>query len=1208
MSYLESNSTHTPLLANQFFIGRAEIVNPIYITIQISFRTDVSGTLEVYHSFDGSSFSTYGDSFNYSVGGNRHKQVAIKGSYIYVKYINGNSNQSYFDLHCKLAETVREEMEVSLNSLDDSVSIPKLEQCISNNALSVTLGSVSEVLCYGRNANGDNKILRLANDDRLKVDISGVYSNLGLKVDISGQYLRADLSGSNVNDVIAQQRLLLIHNDVSGVDSRLLTLHNDSVNIHNDVSGVDSRLVTLHNDSVIIHNDVSGVDSRLLTIHNDVSGVSNSLDNIYNMSMTIHNDVSGVDSRLVTLHNDSVTIHNDVSGFRFLGDYLKVDVSGQCIKLNPLDLSGVSVNIATVNAGANIGARVMGLTGTTYEDIKTDGHKHLLMSITDSGETKFTTFNTDGGLNTHCMNLADISGSRVDISGQSVRITSMPPFSVTADISGQTVRVSNLLDLSGVNVRVSNLADISGSRVDISGQTVRVNNLLDLSGVNVRINNTNDLSGVNVRGYDGTTYNNLFVDADGFITANTLTAVHDNILLGFDNNYADYCAGSTNVGIWSKDNPYASSQDGWYCSTDANTNDVSIYTYLNHYFGGYNQSDFTYNDIDTWYSIIQNWNCVNLNTMPQVRVYSATSMWEYTINPGTSINNGEQVMIYFGLLSRVKANDVECRRIHYTLTGGTGTRAGTEVITKIELWIPATIGEYINMNVIEGAVYVKNKGLINYYYTNDKVGREQNDIRAIKTNSDKFNFLSNKLLVDVSGQRADISGQTITTKGLWLDTETQHLNNPASLGNPNIIKSADGAMSSYINGAGYSYSMTDNKLGAGNMLPVNVLQTNINSTAETYQISLCTKDKDLYDYLGSRYDTAGVVMAGWYNGNTKKKLSATVDGKLMVDVSGQGVLANAYSRTDATNKVVTCVQPTGTSTSNIRALETYAYNVCLNNSSNLNLPITSTSTPTTQSMDVFVNNNSTTNNYDISGLNMYQIYPKRKTYSMKGTTFNNTYNNILGGYYSASDFLNINVTNKVWYYRFTNATTITSALYGDYIDAIGNLQEDKLLANMTSSSGTTTFTALLGGVAIKNINSWRMNPNPTVSSTMDICNGNTQATSLGGFYYNIGAVSSVNLSLCGMFCVPNGYIAWITGLGTTNTGNFNFGVIYADGTRKLLGGYYCQTGTSKEILSGGGNYNGIGGTFTAGDRIFLVGGDAGTGQRWGYFDIVMEQI
>ena len=708
------------------------------------------------------------------------------------------------------------------------------------------------------------------------------------------------------------------------------------------------------------------------------------------------------------------------------------------------------------------------------------------------------------------------------------------------DISGQRV----ICDVSGQRV----ICDISGQKVDISGQSVRVTSLPTLTV-------TSDISGqtviANVRGFDGTNYNNLFVDTNGFIQTTFSQAVHGDILLGFDNNYADYCSGSSNVGIWSKDNPFALSQNGWYCSTDANTEEVSIYTYINHLAGFFNQSNFTYNDIDTCFAIIQNWNCVNLTTMPLIRVHSSTSRWDYTINAGTSINNGEAVMIHFGLDSRVKTNSPECRRLQYTLTGGTGPRVGSENVTLIELYISATIGQYVNMNVIEGGVYIKNKGLLNYYYTNDKVGREQNDIRSIKTNGDKFNFIGTKLLCDVSGQKVDISGQTVAGKTLWLNTDTQHMDNPASLGDPNVIKSADGAMSTYLNGAVATYDTTTNKLKFGNMAPISTFVTDYDSTNSSYNRSLAVRDNQMYTTM----TTGGIVVGGYFvnpfNVSIFKSLRLDTNGRVDIsgqrmDISGQRVVSDiSGQRVDISGQKVD-ISGQG------------VYITARDISSNLPLQIQSTQ-----------------NEYGRSGLNMYQVYPKKLHYTVGGRTESAGSNVIMGG-----------TGSEQWIYTYTfgkanpqtflaimTAGTVPRVIRYEYVDASGNLRLDG------SANITTLNTPVTLGTNIISVNKQWMTGSV----------GSTDALSIrvqSNLLVNTLNRTAVDDYANGVFTVPNGYIGYLVNMNMYFPATGWMAIVKwdANSSRSITYSMFNPGNASVSNVLGGDNGS-LGGIYTAGESF-----------------------
>jgi hypothetical protein len=274
--------------------------------------------------------------------------------------------------------------------------------------------------------------------------------------------------------------------------------------------------------------------------------------------------------------------------------------------------------------------------------------------------------------------------------------------------------------------------------------------------------------------YTGTTtHNAVFVDANGFITSNVIESVHQNIHLGFDAVGSNMTRATS--AIWSKTNPVSTTDDGWYLEGNGLSN---LLWYNN---GNYTpqvfpvQSDFTFADIDIWYMILKNYFPYNgtVQIMPQINIMSKPtgsgdviaglyhSIWTFTCDAGQSINYGESIMIYNGLLSRVKTNDPECRRVHYTNTSGAGTRASTEVINHIE-FIFNTPYTY-KILVVEGGVYVKQKGLLNYYFTTDNPLNADIATIAMKTATDTIN-------TNVASLNTKLAPITFTTNRLQTDT------------------------------------------------------------------------------------------------------------------------------------------------------------------------------------------------------------------------------------------------------------------------------------------------------------------------------------------------------------------------------------------------------------------------------------------------------
>ena len=122
MSFLPNNSTNIPLLANQEFIGEPTPVDKEFVSVQCSFDSNVGGTVEFYHSIDGFSYATYGDSYPFSAG-SHSRETSTKGRYFKIRFINGNINQTTFNLFCKLNRVQSEDINVNTNYIYDSMSV-----------------------------------------------------------------------------------------------------------------------------------------------------------------------------------------------------------------------------------------------------------------------------------------------------------------------------------------------------------------------------------------------------------------------------------------------------------------------------------------------------------------------------------------------------------------------------------------------------------------------------------------------------------------------------------------------------------------------------------------------------------------------------------------------------------------------------------------------------------------------------------------------------------------------------------------------------------------------------------------------------------------------------------------------------------------------------------------------------------------------------
>ena len=251
------------------------------------------------------------------------------------------------------------------------------------------------------------------------------------------------------------------------------------------------------------------------------------------------------------------------------------------------------------------------------------------------------------------------------------------------------------------------------------------------------------------------TLNKVYVDANGFITTNSLTTAHENILLGYTFYKNQLTFLSTNSifmipEVATSANMPSFNNNGW-CYRNiitANPCNGSLLWYNNGPYGSLQsyptQTDIQVKDLDIFYVVLQNYYPATQSKI-QMNVYTKTtgtgdysvnykSKFNYTVSGSPYIAMGQSYMIYNGQLNRVKLNDPEVPRVLYDLNAGNsqGLRANTEIISHIELLFTSTGGDTFLCNILEGGLYSKNGHLVNYYFDNDL--RAKNEFINISVN------------------------------------------------------------------------------------------------------------------------------------------------------------------------------------------------------------------------------------------------------------------------------------------------------------------------------------------------------------------------------------------------------------------------------------------------------------------------------------------
>lgn len=122
MTQLKNNSHYKNLLANEHFKGQVDKIDDEYNTLKVSVQTSHSGTLTIFHSLDSLVWSSFGDVF--TITEDTHKQVALKGKYLYVSYLNGATETTNFNIVSYLSKSIHNNIDVKLTQEDEVSVVP----------------------------------------------------------------------------------------------------------------------------------------------------------------------------------------------------------------------------------------------------------------------------------------------------------------------------------------------------------------------------------------------------------------------------------------------------------------------------------------------------------------------------------------------------------------------------------------------------------------------------------------------------------------------------------------------------------------------------------------------------------------------------------------------------------------------------------------------------------------------------------------------------------------------------------------------------------------------------------------------------------------------------------------------------------------------------------------------------------------------------
>jgi hypothetical protein len=324
----------------------------------------------------------------------------------------------------------------------------------------------------------------------------------------------------------------------------------------------------------------------------------------------------------------------------------------------------------------------------------------------------------------------------------------------------------------------------------------------------------------------------------------------------------------------------------------------------------------------------------------------------------------------------------------------------------------------------------------------------------------------------------------------------------------------------------------------------------------------------------------------------------------------------AYDRTPAVdaNTYLTATSVGGTaSNENIRALDVYSHTTCQNSVNGTLDEITSTiissgeipEVRTHSCMDTFIRNGSTdvinygqTNVFGRfkSGINMYQVYPKKIHYTLAGRSESGAEGVIMGGT-GSQRFIFDNVFGKANPQNFaavlTASFTTSRTLKYHYVDSLGDLKTD---GSITIS--TTAVTNLTPSNIIS-INKYWINGDVGISEQALIRVGNLNNNAI----FTI-ASTDYNDYYNGVITCPNGYIMYLTQFSIFTPSPMYMYVIKWD-ENSIRSVVYTHFNSANAPVCSGSNGS-IGGIFTAGESIAFAKGFGGASIITG--NVVLEPI
>lgn len=257
MTQLKNNSYYKNLSANEHFKGIIDKIPDDFNSIKVSVQTDKAGTLTLYHSIDGISWSSYGDIFTITT--DSHKQATLKGKYLYISYLNGPDATTNFNLVSYLSKAIHNNIDVKLTT-EDQVSVVPVGGAMDVNV-------VNSVEIQGLNFNQDGALI-----------VTGGGGGGGGDASASNQEEQITLA-TTLNDEIAIMR----------AESQTQTTVQEAIN-----DKIDTRIIKCDTDNVKIDSLVPVHTLGLAKVYNTLNNAFLTTDGDQSLRVNVVNQISNI--------------------------------------------------------------------------------------------------------------------------------------------------------------------------------------------------------------------------------------------------------------------------------------------------------------------------------------------------------------------------------------------------------------------------------------------------------------------------------------------------------------------------------------------------------------------------------------------------------------------------------------------------------------------------------------------------------------------------------------------------------------------------------------------------------------------------------------------------------------------------------------------------------------------------------------------------